>query len=327
MSHWSVLISSCALGIALSSHSTLRAQENAPAGSIRLTESGEFKQRPHWSPDGNQVAFSRHRKSTIEVVLLNIDSNELKRLTDRTEPEFDAVFSPDGKQLLFVLDKTSGTQGDMQIYRTVLGTSELHPVAVTSTKLSHEESPAWSPDGRRLAFTSTRDGNQELYVADVPNSDKPATDWHRLTSHPGIDAHPCWTPDGQWIVFATARWGDLELARIPAVGGPIERLTDSPGLDDYPAVSPDGRSIAFTSSRQGSLDILLLKLQTGTVTVVTSGESIENFPAWHPDGTLTFVSNHDGQFDLYRTRLSHSKPKSSVRASFLRPRSEQLRLR
>ena len=77
----------------------------------------------------------------------------------------------------------------------------------------HQDWPAWSPDGKRIAFSSTHEGNQEIYAAAVDGSDLV-----RLTQNPGIDAHPCWSPDGRTIAFATDRWGGLELASVKADG-------------------------------------------------------------------------------------------------------------
>src|SRR6202012_1591976 len=106
-------------------------------------------------------------------------------------------------------------------------------IGKVSGKLAHAEWPSPSPDGKRFAFTSTHDGNQEVYTAAIDG-----TDLLRLTQSPGVDAHPCWTPDGS-VVFATDRWGGLELAVVRGDGTGLRRLTQSRGLDDYPAVSPD----------------------------------------------------------------------------------------
>src|SRR6185503_7811426 len=96
-------------------------------------------------------------------------------------------------------------------------------------KLSHEEYPAWSPDGKRIAYSSTYQWNQEIYIGAIEGGQH-----IRLTSDPALDAHPAWSPDGKRLAFATNRWGDFELALCDSDGDNVERLTESPGLDDYP---------------------------------------------------------------------------------------------
>ena len=260
---------------------------------IRLTNDGDLKQRPCWSPDGQQVIFARHQWDTIFLFLCELKTGKEERLTKQTFPEYDAVFSPDGKELLLSSDKITPGQGDIDVSRIALSDRMLVPLATTQGVLSHEESPCWSPDGKRFAFTSTRHGNQELYVADVMGGE-----WQRLTEDPTIDSHPAWSPDGKTIAFATSRWGDLEIALIEPDGSNLRRLTDSKGLDDYPAWSPDGRHLAFTSNRDGNLEIYVQPLE-GPARNVTRDPAIDNFPAWTPDGRIGFVSNRDDGFDLY----------------------------
>jgi TolB protein len=262
----------------------------------RLTHDGHLKQRPVWSPDGMQLVFARHGEDAIFLYLFDTATGKEQRLTDRKHPEYDAVFSPDGKQLLLAVDNATPNQGDIDVHLLTLADKKLAPIAVTEGNLSHEEWPCWSPDGKRIAFTSTRDGNQELYVAAADGKNRV-----RLTSDPAIDAHPCWSPDGRTIVFATNRWGDLELALMEADGTRLRRFTDSPGLDDYPAYSPDGSRIAFTSNRGEALDIVVADVASGTVKHVMRDEAIDNFPSWTPDGRITFVSNRDDGFDVYAT--------------------------
>ncbi len=282
----------------------LKAEDRAPATAsrneaiVRLTHDGLFKQRPAWSPDGEWLAFSRHEVSAIFIYLRSADGQTERRLSARTHPEYDAVWSPDGKRLAFSFVRTSPNQGDVEVYLIGADGKNETPFALTAGKLSHEESPCWSPDGKQIAFSSTRDGNQELYIAPV-DGPLPVAEPRRLTNDAGLDAHPAWSPDGKQIAFATDRWGEVELAVADVETGKVTRLTQSRGLDDYPAWSPDGKSIAFTSNRDGNFEIYLIERDGSSPRNLSRHRGIDNFPAWHGAGRITFVSNRDGGFDLY----------------------------
>ena len=275
-------------------HSQLVAAEPALT---RLTTDGRLKQRPKWSPDGKTLIFARHVGAKIRLILLDVKTGKERRLTKNDNPMYDAVWSPDGKRLAFAFDKISPNQGDMDVHLIDADGKNQKPLAVSQGKLSHEESPAWSADGKRIAYSSTRDGNQELYVIGIDGKNR-----KRLTGNPAIDAHPAWSPDGKRIAFSTSRWGDLEIAVLELGTGNVTRLTHTKGLDDYPAWSPDGKRIAWTGNRRGNFDIFVMNADGTKPRNATNSPGIDNFPAWTPDGRLTFVSNRSGGFDIYTQR-------------------------
>jgi TolB protein len=264
------------------------------SNAIRLTHDGHFKQRPAWSPDGKQVVFSRHRGDKIGLVVINADGSDEKPISNGKLPQYDACWSPDGKRLVFTHVPQSPGQGNLEVYLCEADGSDLKKVAGDVKGLSHEEYPAWSPDGTRIAYSSTFEGNQEIYTVDVEGKHRV-----RLTSDPAFDAHPAWSPDGKRIAFATSRWGDFEIALMDSDGGNVTRLTESRGLDDYPVFSPDGTRIACTSNRDGNYEIYVMNADGSGAVNATQNAALDHFPAWTPDGRLSFVSNRDDEFDLY----------------------------
>jgi hypothetical protein len=135
--------------------------------------------------------------------------------------------------------------------------------------------PAWSPDGRELAFTSNRDGNDEIYVMNADGSNQ-----RRITSDPATDAEPSWSPDGQRIVFESNRDGNYELYVMDADGSNQARLTNTPQNEASPAWSPDGRKIAFDEG--GSAGIFVMNADgSGRTRLGTIGTFMPN---WSPDG-------------------------------------------
>jgi TolB protein len=298
MPHRARLVRAAGLGFAL-----LCGSADGPTHPARLTTDGLPKQRPVWSPDGRRLAFARHEAGGTHIwqYVMEVDKPaSARRLTNRPAPDYDGAFTPDGKSLLLVAVAQSGTQGNLDV--AIVPAEGGEPKTLfgdLNSKLAHAEWPSPSPDGKRFAFTSTHEGNQEVYTAAIDGKDLV-----RVTQSPGTDTHPCWTPDGKSLVFATDRWGGLELASALADGSGLHRLTRSPGLDDYPAVAPDGRRLAFVSNRDGNFEIYVCRADGTEPINVSSHPGQDTMPTWTPDGRgITFVSARDGGADLYTVRV------------------------
>ena len=132
-----------------------RAAEPEP---VRLTKDGDFKQHLHWSPDGKRLLFTCIHQGKMGLWTMNADGGDLKALLpDQKAPHFDGHWSPDSKQIVFVFDVLQGTDGKLQI--DTIGADGSARKTLIPNK-AFEESPRWSPDGKRVAWVSTRDGNQ-----------------------------------------------------------------------------------------------------------------------------------------------------------------------
>jgi len=119
--------------------------------------------------------------------------------------------------------------------------------AIGTTQITGLENtyPAWSPDGTRIAFESTRDGpDADIFVMQADGSGVV-----QLTRNDAYDGTPAWSPDGQYLVFATERDGNAEVYRMRADGSEPANLSRHPGADGHPRVSADGRLVYFNSNR------------------------------------------------------------------------------
>ena len=110
--------------------------------------------------------------------------------------------------------------------------------------------PAYSPDGARIAFCSSRDGGLALYVM---NAD--GTNVKRIGKLEGMQMRPCWSPDGTRLAFTWNRNGTYDIYAINLNGTGLARLTESGERSDYATWSPDGKSIVFVGERCGKFDL------------------------------------------------------------------------
>ncbi len=188
-----------------------------------------------------------------------------------------AAVSPDGG--IIVID----LQGTIWRLPITGGTAK----ALTDA-LGDARQPAFSPDGKRIAFQSYRDGNWHLWTVSAEG-----TDLSQLTFGPFDDREPHWSSDGSKIVFSSDREGSYDLWELELETGRLHRLTTGAGNEFSPAWSPDGRRIAYASEQESarSVRVLLRDGKQWTVARLTGDPSA---PSWSPDGTMLLFNEIEG---------------------------------
>jgi len=155
--------------------------------------------------------------------------------------------------------------------------------------------PSWAPDGTRIAYTSYRDNNPDLWITDL------RTGRHsKVSGHPGINVGASWAPDDSAIVLTLSKDGDSELYAIDEGGSILARLTRQWGIDVSPSFSPDGTQIAFASGRNGNPQIFLMDKDGSNVRRLTHLGGHNVSPSFSPDGTrIAFAGRDEGRFDIF----------------------------
>ncbi len=195
-------------------------------------------------------------------------------------------------------------------------------------------SPAWSPDGRRLAYVSFENRQTAVFVQDLASGNRervasykgingsPAfsPDGRRLamtlskdgnpdifvmdlvsrqtsqlTNHFGIDTEPSWSPDGSHIVFTSDRGGNPQIYKVPAAGGTPQRVTFENDYNARASYSPDGRSLVLVTRAAGRFRIGLMDLGTGVIRLLSDG-GLDESPSFAPNGSMViYATLHNGR--------------------------------
>ncbi|MEC5384784.1 Tol-Pal system beta propeller repeat protein TolB [Uliginosibacterium sp. H3] len=156
-------------------------------------------------------------------------------------------------------------------------------------------SPAWSPDGKRLAYVSFALKKPVIYVQTVATGRRQV-----VANFKGSNSAPAWAPDGNRLAIVLTKDGLSQLYIINVDGSGARRLTKSSAIDTEPCFSPDGRTIYFTSDRSGGPQTYRIPVDgSGEPQRVTFEGSYNVSPRVSPDGkTLAYVSRIDGRFQL-----------------------------
>ncbi len=161
-------------------------------------------------------------------------------------------------------------------------------------------SPAWSPDGSKVAYVSMEDRKPVVYLQDLMTGRR-----NVISNVKGNNSAPSWAPNGNMLAVALSKDGNTEIYTVGADGSGHRRLTNSASIDTEPQFSADGQSIYFTSDRSGGPQIYKMSVSGGNPTRVTFNGNYNISPRVSSDGkTLAWISQRNGGFSLYAMDLA-----------------------
>jgi serine/threonine protein kinase len=250
-----------------------------------------------WLPDGSEFVFSSRIGTAFGLSRIAVSKGAIpKRISLDASDASTPAISRHGNRLAFAAGKY-----DLNIWRIDLKGRGQKPGLpsrfIASTQ--NEVSPAYSPDGRKIAFMSRRSGTDEIWICDSDGS-KAA----QLTSFSGsaID-FPNWSPDSQNIAFTVwQKEVKADLYAISANGGAPRRLTTHPAQDILPYWSHDGRWIYFSSTRSGREEIWKMPSSGGEALQITRNSGF--FPKESADGKfLYYMKGWSGPVSVWRASV------------------------
>jgi Tol biopolymer transport system component len=227
------------------------------AGSpLRLTTDPAEDFSPAWSPDGRSIAFLRRLpEGKVAVMLISALGGPERVLTEvrdvtpaMWESSNSLSWSPDGRYLA-ILDKPSPSD-PVALFLLSVDTGDKLRLTQPPSKATGDNGPAFSPDGRMLAFTrSLGFVVNDIYVIGLSSTLTPQREPRRLTFDNRRSYSPAWLPHGREIVFCSNRAGMNSLWRIEVKGGKTPQRLESVGEDGfYPAIARQGHRLAYTRS-------------------------------------------------------------------------------
>jgi Tol biopolymer transport system component len=301
----------------------------------QLTNGGENAEA-YFSADGRKLVFqsTRNGRSCDQEFVMNVDGTDIHRVSTGTGKTTCGFFYANDQRVIFGSShamqqdcppKPDPSKGYVwrldpyDIYTAKTDGSDLH--RLTNYGVYTAEGVI-SPDGKKVVFTSLKDGDLDIYTMNIDG-----TDVRRLTTTPGYDGGPWWSPDGTKIVYrawhptdtALVSYRDLlaqrlvrpnlmELWVMNADGSNQRQITHLGGANFGPSWTPDGKRLIFSSNyrqpRSGNFDLFLINLDGSGLEQVTTETSFDGFPMFSPDGQhIVWASNrHDalaGETNLF----------------------------
>jgi Tol biopolymer transport system component len=247
------------------------------------------------TPPGRDIALTWKR----DVYLLSADGATFTNLTNNPDTDtesalsVDLSWSPDGQRIAY--RSIRERPGPLAGYISVMNADGSGKTQLTNFDGRYYGEPAWSPDGSKIALTSSAGTSDlEIWVMQPDGSGM-----SQLT-HTGFAVDPDWSPDGTRITFTAHGPFEFDIFVMNADGSDVTRLTTDPASDGGAVWSPDGSQIAFSNSRGGIYQVYVMNADGTRVTQLTFGPSTNSAPAWSPDGSkIAFVSERMGTSRLY----------------------------
>jgi TolB protein len=230
-----------------------------------------------------------------EIFIADYDGANQRKVTNTKTLNITPTWSPDGKVIAYTSYRPSGGMGMFQdVVLSFIETGDRQtPAAGSPSKQNYL--PVWSPDGEKIAFTTNRDGNPEIYVMNRNGSGL-----KRMTNSPAIDVTPTWSPTGTQLAWVSDRTGNPKIYIMNA-DGTGQRALGADSYCDRPTwSSAPFNEIAYAVRTGPGYDIKVYSFATGQATKITDGIGSNESPAFSPNGRhIAFTSTRNGKAQVY----------------------------
>ncbi len=233
----------------------------------RITFNDYIDLIPSWSTDKEKILYTSYRRSTPDLYMFHLYTGKTELLSTGGV-NYSADWSPDGDRIVYTSSKNDG---NAEIY-----TRDMKTGREKRLTFNHiiDTTPAWSPNGNEIAFTSQRSGTPQIYIMDAEG-----TNVRRITYEGTYHDNPVWSPDGTRIAYVSRIEARFDIYVYHIKNNTISKLTQKAGRNQNPTWSPDGRHLVFSSNRSGSYQLYSVDYDgTNLIRLTSRGEN--KMPKW-----------------------------------------------
>jgi TolB protein len=257
---------------------------------------GQVSSRPGGGYEVSFVLFDVFRGDQLASMSFTTSAAELRYTAHRVaDVIYERLTGSPGVFSTRIAYVTSdyGYGSAQQVSLRVSDSDGYNPQTIVSSK-DPIMSPAWSPDGRRLAYVSFENRRTSIFIQELATGSR-----ERIASYKGINGSPAWSPDGRRLAMTLSKDGNPEIYVLDLATRDLRRITDHFGIDTEPAWSPDGGHLVFTSGRGGDPQIYKVPVAGGTPQRITFEHDYNGRASYSPDGrSLTMVTRVNGRFRI-----------------------------
>jgi TolB protein len=268
------------------------------SGQVQRLGVGGYGSEPTWSPDGEQILLHDWQGLGTELYVVDAGSGESQQITDSSAHKTGPAWSPDGDWIAYTM-LDSYNQGDVWVMPAPGGAAaDGDDEAVNLTQHpAHDCCVAWSPDGTRLAFLSSRadEGAQPAGAGAFA-----AYRWTETLVRTAYKASPLTVENAPRPLTTVISEPPHDIYLVGRDGGGLLNLTGGPSRESDPAWAPDGRRLAYVSNRDGNHEIYVANADGSGQMRLTHSLGNDYAPLWSPDGAcLAFASYEGGDYGIY----------------------------